>query len=103
VPAGGSWWEQAAGRLAGMVSVRRTGEKAAAKDDVSGLVARAELRLAAGDLAGAAAALRGLDGAPAEAAKPWLAAAGARLGIDDAVDTLMREALARAARGAAGG
>ena len=74
---------------------RETARKAA-DDDVQGLVARAELRLKSGDLAGAVKALTGLRDAPADAAKSWLDAARARLAIERAVDALMRVALVRA-------
>lgn len=96
VPRGDGWIDRTLDRVASLVTIRKTGEKAAAADDVPGLVARAELRLKAGDLAGAVKALSALTGAPADAAADWLAAARARLAIEGAVDALMREALVRA-------
>jgi len=48
-------------------------------------VATAEGALAAGDLAGAVAALEKLDGAAAAKAKPWLDAARARLAAEAAL------------------
>ncbi len=96
VPRGEGWLDRTLDGLASLVSIRKTGDKAAAGDDVQGLVARAELRLATGDLAGAVKALEALKGAPADAAKPFLAAARARLAVDGAVDALMRSALVRA-------
>ena len=96
VPRGDGWIDRTLDRVASLVTIRKTGEKAAAADDVPGLVARAELRLAAGDLSGAVKALSALKGAPADAAADWLAAARARLAVDSAVDALMREALVRA-------
>lgn len=96
VPRGDGWLDRTLDRVASLVTIRKTGDKAAAADDVPGLVARAELRLEAGDLAGAVKALAALEGAPADAAASWLAAARARLAVDGAVDALMREALVRA-------
>lgn len=96
VPRGEGWLDRTLDGMASLVSIRKTGEKAAAADDVPGLVARAELRLTSGDLAGAVKALTGLNGAPADAAKSWLEAARARLAVEDAVDALMRAALVRA-------
>ena len=96
VPRGEGWLDRTLDGMASLVSIRKTGEKAAAADDVQGLVARAELRLTSGDLAGAVKALTGLNGAPADAAKSWLEAARARLAVEDAVDALMRAALVRA-------
>ena len=78
-----------------MVSIRRVGEDAATKDDVQGLVARAEIQLKAGDVAGAVKTLETLKGKPAEAAAAWLDPARARLAVDGAVDTLMQAALVR--------
>ena len=96
VPRGEGWLDRTLDGVASLVSIRKTGEKAAADDDVQGLVARAELRLKSGDLAGAVKALTGLRDAPADAAKSWLDAARARLAIERAVDALMRVALVRA-------
>ena len=50
-----------------------------AGDSPSAVAARAEVKLSAGDLAGALAELDALQGAPAEAAADWRARARARL------------------------
>ena len=92
---GDGWIDQTLDRLASMVSIRRVGEDAATKDDVQGLVARAEIQLKAGDVAGAVKMLETLKGKPAEAAAAWLDPARARLAVDGAVDTLMQAALVR--------
>lgn len=92
-PAGGGWIDRTLSRISNLVTIRQVGETAAARDDAQGLIARAELRLAAGDLAGAVAALGRLHGAPAKAAQPWLAAARARLEVDKAVAGLFARAL----------
>lgn len=92
-PKGGGWLDRTIARISSLVTVRRVGERAAASNDAQGLVARAELRLAAGDLAGAVAALAKLDGAPARAASGWLADARKRLAVDRAVAELFAHAL----------
>ena len=56
--------------------------------------ARAESRLAAGDLIGAVAALDGLDGAPAAAAGAWRTDAAARVKANAALATLTARAIA---------
>jgi len=101
-PGGQSWVARTIARVSNLVTVRRVGETAASKDDVQGLLARAELRLAAGDLAGAAAALGRLDGAPAKAAADWLSAARARIAVDTAVNDLYARALGAVSAGPRG-
>lgn len=96
VPRGEGWVDRTLDSLASLVEVRKRGETAAAENSVQGLVARAELRLADGDLKGAVAALEKLEGAPADAAQGWLDDAQARLAVEGAVDALMRDALVRA-------
>jgi len=98
-PQGGGWIDRTIARIRNLVTVRRVGETAAAKDDAQGLVARAELRLAAGDLAGAVAALERLEGAPATAAAGWLTDARGRLAVDGAVAALFTRALAAVSAG----
>jgi hypothetical protein len=71
------WLDSAWGAVSGLVTVRRApGEHPGS--DVDSTVARAEGRLAQGNLAGAIDAVASLTGAPAEAASDWLAAARAR-------------------------
>jgi hypothetical protein len=94
---GGDWFEDLWLSLGDLVTVRPIGEVAG--DGAAARVARAEQRLAAGDLAAAVAELEGLAGAPAEAAAPWLAAAKGRLEALAAADALMQQALARLAAG----
>jgi len=92
VPPEGNWLRRTLARLGSLVTVRRVGEVAG--DAADAVVARAEARLEAGDLAAAVAELETLQGAPATLAKPWLEDARARLAVDRAVAAL-------AARGAA--
>ena len=86
-PAGDSVLDRAAGSLMRLVTVRPVGADAEG-DDAPARVARAEARLADGDLAGAVAELEGLEGPPTEAAAPWLEQARARLAAQDALDRL---------------
>jgi len=88
-PEGAGWVDETLQKLAGVVSVRRTG------DDIEGnsaeaRVARAEVRLAAGELADVVAELDGLEGAAREAARGWLSDARARLGSEDALALMGR-------------
>lgn len=92
---GGGWWDQTLDRLSGLISVRRVGPRAATRDDAEGRVARAEMALAAGDVAGAVGALDALAGPAAGAAAPWLAAAKTRLAVDGAVAAIDAVAIRR--------
>jgi uroporphyrinogen-III synthase len=89
-PADGAWWTALAERAAALVAIRRVGEVPG--EDVEALLARAEQRLAAGDLAAALDVLRALPPGAAEAMAPWLAAARARLELDAALADLARAA-----------
>lgn len=96
-PAGEGWMERTTARLSDLVTVRRVGDVAGA--DVDAIVARAELRLGRGDLAGAVRELRALEGKPAEAAAGWLARADERLGLIAGVDAALDAAIAAAGQG----
>lgn len=87
-------------RFTSLVTVRPVGGDVPG-DSADAVVARAEARLAEGDLAAAVAEVEGLEGAPAEAAADWLAAARARLAAERALAAL--DARAVAALGTAGG
>ena len=88
------WMSSAINKVSSLVSVRRTdGEGDPQSADA--IVALAEKRLAAGDLAGAVGALDGLPDSGRDAAATWLAAANARLAVDDALDDLHALALRR--------
>ena len=69
-------------------------------DATEAAVAKAQASLRQDDLAGAVAALKALDGAPAQAAAPWLASAGQRLAAQDALDKLMQQVAGRLAAAA---
>ena len=86
------WLSQAAGRLKGLVTVRRTGEVEG--DETDAIVARAEVRLADGDLAAAVKEVSALEGAAAAAAAEWRREAEARLAADAALTKLQTRAIA---------
>jgi uroporphyrinogen-III synthase len=89
-------------RLASLVSVRPVGEGTTG-DDPPARLARAEARLGAGDMEGAAAELSALPpGAIADAAKPWLDRATARLAADAALDKLQNAVIAALAQAVPG-
>lgn len=93
-PQGEGWVAASIRRLQGLLSWRRTGERAEQAGGVELLLARAEVALGEGDLAGALRLLEGLDGAAAAAAADWLADARARLAADRAVAALTVRAIA---------
>ncbi len=97
-PTGDGWGEQIMGRLRSLVVVRRVGSNAAgASDPVEGGVARAEVALASGDLAGAVKAVEALPNATAEPARSWLADARRRLAAEQGVARLTDHLTARLA------
>lgn len=80
-----------------LVTVRLTGEAAARAGGAQAILARAETALSGNDLASAVAITGELTGPPAAAVQDWLAAARARLAVDQAVATLDRMATQRLA------
>jgi uroporphyrinogen-III synthase len=93
------WWDRIMGRVSELVTVRPVGEDVEG-DSPAAHVARAEARIASGDLAGAVGELDRLTGAPAEAAAAWLTAAKARLIVVPAFQALDALALERLGTGA---
>lgn len=88
------WVDQALARLEGLVTIRpEAGEVDG--DGTAAILARAEGRLAHGNLAGAVDALGDLDGAAADAAAGWIADAQARLALEDALQAVTGAAIAR--------
>jgi hypothetical protein len=85
-PAENDWGGIALAKLRGLVTVRRVGSAAVIGGGPQAAVATAEQALAAGDLAGAVAALATLTGDAAAAAKPWLDDANRRLAAETALD-----------------
>ena len=98
--AGASFTDRVLARLASLVSIRPVGGGASG-DDPPARVARAEARLAAGDIESAANELAGLPaGDAANAAKPWLDRANARLDAERGLDKLRAAAIAALGMGA---
>jgi len=91
-----NWMEKVWRRLSSMVSIRRKGEVAG--DDPAALVARAEVRLAAGDLTAAVHELKALPEAATAVAAPWMQRAESRLKAMAALEQLTRQAVSRLAR-----
>jgi uroporphyrinogen-III synthase len=92
-PAEGGWLDHALAEVKGLVTVRRVGADIAG-DGADAVLARAEARLADGDVAGAVALVESLT--TAAAAGDWLADARAHAEARAALDALTRAALARA-------
>jgi hypothetical protein len=99
--AAGGWTDRTLQRIRSVASVRRIGADTPG-DTPEARVARAEAKLAGGDLAGAVGELTDLTGAAASAASPWLAGARARLDADLAVSEIEALAIARLQSGNGG-
>jgi uroporphyrinogen-III synthase len=87
VPADAGFWDRVTARLGSLVRVRRIDNGVGDDQAPAGpdrLIADAQAELAAGDLAGAVSAIGGLTGRAADAAKPWLASAQARIDCEQA-------------------
>ncbi|MGO8866455.1 MAG: uroporphyrinogen-III synthase [Alphaproteobacteria bacterium] len=93
VPDRPGWIGETLARLKHLVVIRHMGELAGSSPDA--LLSRAEVLLKAGDLAAAVAALGGLSGPAADAMRPWLEGAKARLAVDAAAAELSTRALVR--------
>lgn len=96
------WQGEVMAFLTGLVVVRRTGVGDDAGTDLDSRLARATTRLEARDLAGALAALDGVDAAASRGLAPWISAARARLEVERVLGLLSRQAvqgLADASRG----
>jgi len=78
--------------LYSLIRIRKTGEPAGNDDEA--LIARAESRMAHGEIDGASKELSGLSPAAAEAFAPWMIAAKNRLSALAAVDALQRALVA---------
>ncbi len=84
-------------RVTSLVTIRQVED--VEPDSLEARVAEAETALAAGELAGAVAALEMLEGAAAAAVADWLAGARGRLAVDAAMASLEAAVLARLASG----
>jgi uroporphyrinogen-III synthase len=104
VAADAGFWDRVSGRLGSLVRIRRVDDRAGidgAPEGPDRRIADAQADLAAGDLAGAVKAIAGLTGKAAIAAKPWLAAAEARLDCEQAAAVLETEMAQRLSAGPA--
>jgi hypothetical protein len=90
-PDEGSWLDQTMARLGELATFRRVGEVEGEETDAR--VARAETRLAEGNLAAAVSEVEGLVEAPGRVAADWLSAARARLAVARALAVLDARAL----------
>jgi hypothetical protein len=89
-----SFGERVLARLSSLVTIRPEGENAQGDEPLARL-ARGEAKLNAGDVEGAVGELSGLPaGAIADAAKPWLDRARARLDAEAALDRLQSDTIA---------
>ena len=86
-PADGGWIEETWARISALVVIRPTGGDAVG-DEPGAVLARAEAKLALGDLDGAVGEVERLKGPAAAAAGDWLTAARARLGAQAAIAAL---------------
>lgn len=93
-PKSDSWIDRTLSSLAGIVTLRRIDDGAADEGDPMVLLARAESRVMANDLAGAAMVLEQLDGPAAVAAQPWVQAVAAKMVADAALSDLTSLAVA---------
>lgn len=84
-------WDRVWAWLGKAISFRRTGE--ADGPGAGAILARAEARLAEGNLAAAAAEMNGLEEAPRALAADWIAAAEARVAIDRLVGALSSDVI----------
>lgn len=97
---GGTWVDEALGRLGTLVTVRR-GAPAPGETGTEAAAARAEAAIAQGDIEAAVEHLSTLDGAAAAAAAPWVQAARSRLAAERAAQALGRAAAERISGGGA--
>jgi len=97
-PAGSDWLAPARRLFHRLVSVRRTGEVTGGSNEAR--VARAEARLASGDLAAASRELDALDGAARDLAADWRRRAVQRMAVLAALDQVQAAAIEHLAAGA---
>lgn len=90
-PADGGWIEETWARISALVVIRPTGGDVVG-DKPGAVLARAEAKLALGDLDGAIGEVERLSGPAATAAGDWLTAARARLGAKAAIAALSARA-----------
>ncbi len=89
---GENWWARLWANLMALVTVRAVGETQG--DNTESRIARAELRLKAGDLPAAVQELQPISGAARTAIDPWFAQADARVKLEKALAQLNTHAIA---------
>ncbi len=92
-PADGGWLAETWSRITSLVVIRRIGDDAPG-DGPGAVLARAEAKIARGELGPAVAEITKLKGRAAEAAGEWMNAARGRLAADAALKTLSARATA---------
>lgn len=95
-----SLWQKFISNARKLITLRRTGEIAG--EDTDAVLARMEERMKRGDLSAVIAEARGLKGAAAEAAAPWIKDASARVATNDLLGALTANITKRLAQGAEG-
>jgi hypothetical protein len=93
IDADSGWLDRTFNRVTSVVTVRRTGEVTGSGSEA--IMARAEARLAAGDLKGAIAEIDSLDGETANQMSGWRGRADLRFRAHQAVDQLTLGAMQR--------
>ena len=89
--------DQAMERLSRLMTVRKTDDLAG--DTPDAIVARAQMMIEQNNIEGAINELQKLDGAPADVAAPWLAAAQTRQQADQATNNLIEQILGNVVQG----
>ena len=87
------WVESTLNRLTGVIRIRRLDNMFGKTPDA--VVARAEKFVSSGDLRSATRELSQLDNAAAQTARAWLINARTRIAIDEAMESLLAQALGR--------
>jgi uroporphyrinogen-III synthase len=93
-PEGADWMDRTLSALTNLVTVRRVDDRGVEDAGPLDTLSRAEAMVIRNDLTGAVLALEGLEGAAAEVAAPWVAAAKAKLAAESALSELTSDALA---------
>jgi uroporphyrinogen-III synthase len=92
IPESAGWVEKTVQNITSLIKIRRAPGQTTGEGPL-GIVARAEMNLQAGDLAGALKELETLDAKPLEAAKPWIDAGKARMNTDQTLSLMQAHIL----------
>jgi len=99
LPGSDTWYGKTLNNLASLVKFRRVGGGVGgdgASGDVDVIVARAEQKINAGDLAAGVVVLKTLDGPAADAARLWVSEAEKRVLVDETLSRLLGQVTANA-------